>query len=135
MRAGASLFAAAGLALALAAGPAAAFYHDMGAGEEPAAAAGTVVEVVLDEWRIDLSPARVAAGRVTFRIRNAGSYPHALALERREGGVELRGDILRGGGREERTVELPAGTYELVAYCPLPGHREQGMVATLEVGA
>ncbi len=110
--------------------PALAMYHGMAA----PAGGETAVEVILDEWRVDLSVTRLAPGRVVFRLVNAGRYPHALALERADGPVGGPSVTLRGGQRADYTVDLPAGRYRVVAYCPIPGHREQGMVAELEVG-
>ena len=115
--------------------PALAFYHEIAA--PPAAtepAAGDALEVILDEWRVQLPAARVAPGRIVFRLVNAGRFPHALTLRREDGGFTATSITLAGGQQGEFAVELPAGTYRLEAYCPIPGHREQGMTTTLEVG-
>src|SRR5438552_3967998 len=47
---------------------------------------GSEVLVNLTEWRVALAPPKVSAGRVTFRVTNAGSIPHAFEVEGR--GVE-----------------------------------------------
>lgn len=109
--------------------------HGTAAGGATAAAGDgdRVVEVMLSKWRIELSTARVAPGRVVFRIRNAGSCPHAFGVEREGDEFEVRSDTLAAGTEAGLVVELPAGTYELEAYCPLPGHRERGMVTEPEV--
>ncbi len=126
------LLPAAALAAVVTVAPASfAFYHDMGVDDATGAA---VVDVTLDEWRVALSTSRLAPGRVVFRLTNSGRYPHALALERADGAVGTPSVTLRGGERAEYAVDLPAGRYRLSAYCPIPGHRERGMVAELEVG-
>ncbi len=114
--------------------PALAMYHQMAAPAATEPAAGDALEVILDEWRVQLPTAKVAPGRIVFRLVNAGRFPHALTLRREDGGFTATSITLAGGQQGEFAVELPAGTYRLEAYCPIPGHRERGMTTTLEVG-
>lgn len=84
------------------------------------------VEVVGNDdltWNEDTYTAE--AGEVTFVLRNGGSLPHTLLIQ----GVE--GFKLSVGNRDEGSVELEAGSYEI--YCDVPGHEQAGMVADLEV--
>ena len=63
-------------------------------------------------------------------MTNAGEFPHAFAIE----GIEVKSTIPRidPGETAKITVDLLKGAY--VFYCPLEGHREQGMVGNLVVG-
>jgi hypothetical protein len=59
---------------------------------------------------------------------NAGNFPHTLTIAA-AGREETLTEPLEGGQSETATVSLPPGTYE--AWCPVDGHRERGMVATV----
>jgi iron uptake system component EfeO len=91
---------------------------------------GPVVNVGAFEFRWDPSAISVAAGKVTFHVKNGGSVEHEFEIlkdDQRLG--ELEG--LVPGLEKDLTVELPAGSY--LIECRLPGHLEQGMKATLTV--
>ncbi len=96
-------------------------------------AAGTTVQVRLSEWKVELSPATVPAGPVTFRIVNAGTIPHAFEVEGR--GVEKSTSQVQPGEGTTLAVTLAAGTYE--TYCPVGGdsHKMLGMDNHLAVAA
>jgi uncharacterized cupredoxin-like copper-binding protein len=64
---------------------------------------------------------------VTFNFTNQGALEHAFKID--DPLVESK--IVPGGGTDSLVVNLPAGTYEF--YCPVPGHKEAGMVGTLTV--
>ncbi len=98
-----------------------------------APAAEQKVQVTLSEWKIDLSQRVLAPGAVTFEIRNLGRYPHAFEIDREGEEFEVASETVAPGGGAVLKARLPAGTYVLEAYCPLPGHRESGMEAELEV--
>ena len=70
-----------------------------------------------------------APGTYTFKVTNNGQTQHALEIE--GNGVEEETDTLAPGDSGEVTVELAAGEYEL--YCPIDGHRANGMEGTLVV--
>jgi plastocyanin len=67
------------------------------------------------------------AGKVTLKLVNASSTPHAIEVE--GNGVEDKTDTVTGG-EGEVTVDLKAGDYEY--YCPIGTHRET-MKGTLTV--
>jgi iron uptake system component EfeO len=91
---------------------------------------GPVVNVQAFEFRFDPSTISVAAGKVTFRVKNGGSAEHEFEIIKDDQPVdEIEG--LVPGLQKDLTVELPAGTYSIE--CRLPGHLEQGMKATLTV--
>jgi len=94
-------------------------------------AKGKVVDVALVDFAIQPKAIRLeAAGTYTFKATNDGQTQHALEIE--GGGVEEGTDTLGAGEAGEVTVELAAGEYEL--YCPIDGHRDRGMEASLVVG-
>jgi uncharacterized cupredoxin-like copper-binding protein len=103
---------------------------DSAGGTTTSAAAGKPVTVSLVDFA--LKPAAVqldAPGAYTFKATNDGQAQHALEID--GNGVEEETDTLGPGESGEVTVELAAGEYEL--YCPIDGHRANGMEGTLVV--
>ena len=95
-----------------------------------AAAAGTPVTMSLVDFALEPKTVQLdGAGTYTFKVTNDGQTTHALEIE--GNGVEEETDTLGPGDSGEVTVELAAGEYEL--YCPIDGHRAQGMEGTLVV--
>jgi manganese oxidase len=85
----------------------------------------TTARITLTEWGIagDLA---VPPGPVDFVIHNGGTVLHNLEIV----GVGVSPDV--SSGRDVTwSVNLPAGTYEVV--CNIPGHKEAGMRSTLTV--
>ena len=106
-----------------------------GGSEEPAATtdggggdSGTVIEVKATEFAFDPPTLTATAGEdVTIKLVNAGVVEHDLSID--DLGVKV---TLKVGETGEDTAEdVPAGTYEV--YCAIAGHKEAGMVGTLEV--
>lgn len=88
-------------------------------------------EIVLTDFALE--PARIELeepGPATFRVVNAGGTAHALAVEGEDVAEETA--LLQPGESAELTVDLGAGEHDL--FCPVGGHREQGMEGTLLVG-
>lgn len=104
-----------------------------GSEEESSAPAGAALETVtVSETEFALKPSKITleeAGTYTFKAVNDGSSDHALELEGE--GAEAATDTIAPMASAELTVELKAGTYEL--YCPIDGHAEQGMKASVSV--
>ena len=79
------------------------------------------------------NPARVVvsgAGRLTIRLKNAGSLAHNLEL--RKGDEEVGGTpTFPGGETRSGRVNLEHGRYEML--CTVGDHAELGMTGTLEV--
>jgi uncharacterized cupredoxin-like copper-binding protein len=95
-----------------------------------AAAAGTPVTMSLVDFALEPKTVQLdAPGTYTFKVTNDGQTQHALEIE--GDGVEEETDTLGPGESGEVTVELAAGEYEL--YCPVDGHRANGMEGTLVV--
>ncbi len=101
------------------------------AGSDTAAAGGESVALTATEYTFDPADVTVAAaGKVTFTVSNGGQQTHALEVE--GNGVEEETDSIAAGESGTLTVDLEAGEYEF--YCPIDGHREQGMEGKLVVG-
>jgi plastocyanin len=100
---------------------------------EAAAATSTgapaMVNVALSEFAINPKTIEVAAGGMLM-VTNKGSMQHNLVVE----GQNLKTPMLNANGTANLEIgSLPPGTYTI--YCEVPGHREAGMTATLEVVA
>ncbi len=103
--------------------------------DEPAAA-GTRpedrdVNVSMAEWKLAPSRTRVPAGKVRLTAENTGGVPHALRIV--GGGLDVSTESFGGGQSRSLDIVLAEGTYQLV--CPIPGHEQQGMKASVTVVA
>jgi uncharacterized cupredoxin-like copper-binding protein len=98
-----------------------------------AAAARSVVKTIeVKETEYKLNPAKITLnkpGAYVFNAENTGSTTHALEIEGK--GVEEETKDLDAGQSAELKVTLKAGKYEI--YCPVDGHRQQGMEGTVTV--
>ena len=89
------------------------------------------VELTATEYKFNPSMVELAkSGEMTFTLVNDGQVTHALEIEGQ--GIEEESDEIDGGATTTLTVDLKPGEYEF--YCPVDGHREQGMEGTLTVG-
>jgi uncharacterized cupredoxin-like copper-binding protein len=70
-------------------------------------------------------------GTYAFRITNNGTITHALEVDG-NGVEEKSGDIRAGSSTTLEVTFTKNGSYEI--YCPIDGHKDQGMKATLTVG-
>lgn len=81
----------------------------------------------------ELNPARPQLddpAEVRFRVRNAGSVPHALLVVGSKEEVET--EAIPPGGTTSFTLDLDEpGRYRW--YCPLGDHRERGMRGVITV--
>ena len=89
------------------------------------------VDVSLVDFRLEPDSVHVdQAGTYTFRVTNDGQT-HALEIEGSD--LEEETETLDPVESDTITVELAEGDYEL--YCPVDGHKDQGMEGELVVGA
>lgn len=103
-----------------------------GEGEAPPTdAPGPATTVAMGYYDLYFDPVEVtipANTDVTFTFTNFGALEHAFAIDE----PPIASQVIAGGGTTDTlVVNLPPGTYEY--YCPVPGHREAGMVGTLTV--
>jgi uncharacterized cupredoxin-like copper-binding protein len=91
--------------------------------------------IQVSEKEYSLTPAAITVtgtGTYEFNVTNNGKIAHALELEG-NGVEEKTGDIQPGAAATLRVTLDKDGSYEL--YCPIDGHRSQGMHATVNVGS
>lgn len=93
-----------------------------------AATPNGAVEVVAEDIGFSEDSYAATAGAVDVSYRNAGNIVHSLVIEDVQ---DFRLEVTANGDEDNAAVELDAGTYTL--YCDVPGHRQGGMEATLEV--
>jgi plastocyanin len=102
-----------------------------GGGAEDAQAPSGAKESVLKTIRVKevefaLKPAEITLekpGTYLFKAVNSGGTVHALEVEGQ--GIEEETEEIQPGQSAELKVKLKTGTYEL--YCPVDGHKEEGM--------
>ena len=92
---------------------------------------GQRIDVSATDFHFDPPDITADAGEVTFVLKNDGQSAHALEIEGE--GVEDETDTIEPGQTAEVTLDLKDGSYEI--YCPVDGHRQQGMEGTVTVGA
>jgi plastocyanin len=89
------------------------------------------LQVVAKDIKFDSKTYTMATGLHTIELDNKGSLSHSLVIE--QDGKKV--DDFRLATNAKKTasdkVNLPPGTYTI--YCDIPGHRAQGMEATLTV--
>jgi uncharacterized cupredoxin-like copper-binding protein len=110
-------------------------------------ASAAKVKVRLVEFKVIPSVKRIAAGRVTFVVRNAGKIPHefvvlktktpAAKLPVKGGKAVETGKVgairtFKAGVTKTLTLSLKRGHYALL--CNLPGHYKAGQFADFTVG-
>ena len=91
---------------------------------------GETLAVSETDFAIDPQDPTVSAGTVTFEVSNDGQSTHNLEIEGNGVEEELESDLAPGDSGE-LTLDLEAGTYEW--YCPIDGHKDQGMEGELTV--
>jgi plastocyanin len=97
---------------------------------------GTPIKTIsITETEYKLSPSAVTvdkAGTYEFKAANNGSVTHALEVEG-NGVEEETGDIAPGESKTLKVTFKKTGSFEI--YCPVDGHRAQGMEGTVTVGS
>jgi uncharacterized cupredoxin-like copper-binding protein len=109
-----------------------------GGGSNEAENTGSVVQTVqISEKEFSLNPSTVnvsKTGMYEFEVTNNGQITHALNIEESGGGAEAEsGEVKPGQMKTVRFTFSKDGSYEI--YCPVDGHRAQGMEGTITVGS
>ena len=92
-----------------------------------------VVGVVMREFEFEPRPLKAKAGVVRFQLMNRGTVEHDFAIPALAAHEEHERHLLKPGETRVIELELKPGIYE--AICTIPGHKEAGMVVTIEVSA
>ena len=99
-------------------------------GEGAPAARSLRVDAARDgSLRFDRSAVSTSAGRISIEMLNPSAIPHAIGI--RGNGVSETGETVGQNGTSRVQADLEPGTYEL--FCPVGGHEEAGMTATVNV--
>src|SRR2546421_9150466 len=105
-----------------------------GGGSNTAASSAGGQTIQISEKEFSLTPSSVSvakAGTYEFQVTNNGSIPHALEVEG-NGVEEKTGTIAPGSSMTLRVTLSKTGSYDM--YCPIDGHRAQGMKGSVAVG-
>jgi plastocyanin len=98
-------------------------------------AGGPVLQTIqISEKEYSLTPSKITVAKTgTYELKatNDGTITHALEIEG-NGVEEKTGDVAPGSTATLRVNLSKDGSYEI--YCPIDGHRGQGMAGTLAVG-
>jgi uncharacterized cupredoxin-like copper-binding protein len=108
-----------------------------GGGGNNSAGSGSVLQTIqISEKEYSITPGAVTlskAGNYAFAVTNKGTITHAFTIEAGEGGKEVEsGDIQPGSHKTVKYTFAAGKSYEM--YCPIDGHRAQGMAGTIKVG-
>jgi plastocyanin len=100
----------------------------------PSAETGQVIHLSADPGgalRFTRSSLTAKPGKVTLVMQNPSSagMDHGISIE--GNGVDADGPTVSAGSTSTVTATLKKGKYTY--YCPVPGHRQAGMVGTLTV--
>jgi plastocyanin len=92
------------------------------------ASGGTAATISESEFKLSPSAASAAAGS-TITVKNAGTITHALVIKLPSNDIRTRS--LAPGDSVQVKAPGKAGSYQM--YCPIDGHRKNGMKGTLKV--
>jgi uncharacterized cupredoxin-like copper-binding protein len=107
---------------------------DNSAAPATATTGASMQTISLSEKEFSITPKSISVaktGTYTFEVKNDGSITHSLEIE--GNGIEQKAGDIQPGSSATLTVTLSKnGSYEV--YCPIDGHRQNGMEASLAVG-
>jgi uncharacterized cupredoxin-like copper-binding protein len=108
-----------------------------GGGSNESENTGAVVQTIqISEKEFSLNPSTVdvsKTGTYEFEVTNDGQITHALNIEESGGAETESGNVEPGQTKTVRFTFSKDGSYEM--YCPIDGHRDQGMEGTITVGS
>ena len=103
---------------------------DNGGEETTTGTASQTISITATDFAFSPSTVTVdAPGTYTFDLTNDGGTDHAIEIEGQ--GSEERSDTVSPGESASVTIDLQSGTYEM--YCPIDGHKAQGMEGAITV--
>jgi len=108
-------------------------------GNEGSASGGAVAQTIqISEKEYSLNPSTITVpkpGTYAFEVTNNGTITHAFNIEASGGGDsdEIEAGHISPGSSKTVKFTLSAGhRYEM--YCPVDGHKAEGMAGTISVG-
>jgi uncharacterized cupredoxin-like copper-binding protein len=87
------------------------------------------IDVTLSNDKIDM-PTSLEPGKTAFVVKNAGNEKHNFVVRGKDGTHKFT-VALQPNETKVLHVQLKRGAY--TAYCPMDGHRKEGMETTLTV--
>jgi uncharacterized cupredoxin-like copper-binding protein len=107
-----------------------------GDGNSAGSGSGSVIKTIqISEQEYSLTPATVSlakAGTYAFQVTNKGTITHAFTIAAGGGNKVESGDIQPGSHKTVKYAFAAGTSYQM--YCPIDGHRAQGMNGTIKVG-
>jgi uncharacterized cupredoxin-like copper-binding protein len=108
-----------------------------GAGSQGSQASGSVLQTIqVSEKEYSLTPGSITLqkpGTYAFEVTNNGTITHAFTVEQSGGGgKEEASDISPGSHKTVKFTFVAGKHYEM--YCPIDGHKAEGMAGTIGVG-
>ena len=111
-----------------------------GGGNEGSAAGGAVLQTIqISEKEYSLNPSTITVpkpGTYAFEVTNNGTITHAFTVEASGGSGdenEVESGHISPGSKKTVKFTFEAGKrYEM--YCPVDGHKKEGMAGTISVG-
>jgi uncharacterized cupredoxin-like copper-binding protein len=102
--------------------------EDDGGDDTSGSGGGSTLDVTATEFKFDPAALTAVAGEdLTIKLVNGGVVEHDFTIDAL--GIKI---LVKVGETGEDTAEnVAAGSYEV--YCAIAGHKEAGMVGTLEV--
>jgi uncharacterized cupredoxin-like copper-binding protein len=94
-------------------------------------AAAVVIPVTLGDFTIQPRAFKMKAGKVVFRVTNAGATDYDFRIPALEASGERQPHLLKPGETRALEYDLRPGTYRIL--CTIPGDREASIVGSLEV--
>jgi uncharacterized cupredoxin-like copper-binding protein len=101
-------------------------------------ASGKALQTIqVSEKEYSLNPSSISvpkAGTYDFKVTNKGTITHAFVIEASgsKGNETKTGDIAPGSHKTVKFTFEAGKRYEM--YCPIDGHRAEGMAGTISVG-
>ena len=109
-----------------------------GGGSQAGGAGGNALRTIqVSEQEYSFNPSTITVpkpGTYAFEVANKGTITHAFVIEvsGSEGSEAKTGDIAPGSHKTVKFTFEAGKRYEM--YCPIDGHRAEGMAGTISVG-
>jgi uncharacterized cupredoxin-like copper-binding protein len=96
---------------------------------------GVIQTIQISEKEYSLNPSTLTVpkpGTYEFDVTNDGQITHAFTVEESGGDEAETGNIAPGSHKTVKFTFSADGKYEM--YCPVDGHKAEGMAGTISVG-